>query len=161
MGLFRSGWYWPSLEKAGWKKEQLRITLGEPRHVYDLRRRRSLGRVKSFVTEMMPHRANFFALLPKPSPAARIVVDKPAAARGELVTARLRVPAATGRHAMRIRAKTPDGKSAEWLDRVILVGRESVEVAIPIAHNDPTGTWSISAIDLYTEKTVACRLIVR
>ncbi len=136
-----------------------RVTLPAERYVYDLRRHRALGRVTSFQTRVIPCRATFFALL-RDAPA-RPKMDLPShASAGRVVTARLSVPDAAGLHALRIRATTSDGSAADWWDEVVIVGREPVEVELPIAFNDPAGPWTIRAIDLYTERAVRRRLTV-
>ncbi|MFQ6131724.1 MAG: beta-galactosidase trimerization domain-containing protein [Armatimonadota bacterium] len=150
-----------ALFRESGKRQRARVRLPSARHVYDLRRHKALGRVKRFRTEIIPSRATFFALLPKAAPGPAISLDRPRVAPGTLVTARLMVPGADGLHALRIRARTPEGTPAEWLDQVVIVGREAREVALPIAFNDAPGQWTISAVDLYTDKAVGIGLRVR
>jgi hypothetical protein len=79
---------------------------------------------------------------------------------GQVLTARLTVPDATGLHAVRLRVTMPAGVPADWLDQVILVGPEGAAIPLPIAFNDPKGTWTVQAIDLYTERATEARLTV-
>ena len=62
---------------------------------------------------------------------------------------------------MRIRAVLPDGKPAEWLNRVVIVGKEPKEIPLPIAFNDPPGKWTIRAIDLFAEQPLDLPLTVK
>ena len=48
---------------------------------------------------------------------------------------------------------TMDGSPAEWLAQTVIVGKDPVEVAIPIAHDDPAGSWSLTLTDSFTDDT--------
>jgi hypothetical protein len=74
---------------------------------------------------------------------------------------RLVVPRSSGLHALRIRATTPHGRPADWLDQVVIADRRGAQVPIPIAFNDPPGRWTVAATDLYTENTASATLTVR
>ena len=82
-------------------------------------------------------------------------------ARGETANLTIRIPNAKGQHAVRIRATTPAGRDAEWLRQVVLVDGKGAIVAAPIAHNDPVGTWTFRAVDLFTDQAGEAKLIVR
>ena len=140
---------------------KVQVALPADRFVYDLRLRRPLGRTKRLVTELIAGRATFFALLPHAAPGVRVALDTPSASRGTVVKATVSIPGAAGNHAVRIRASTPDSRAADWLDQVVIVAADPIELSLPIAHNDPVGTWTIKAIDLYTGKPVAVPLNVR
>ena len=134
-------------------------TLG-PRWVYDLRHHQSLGRQSGVSTTIVPNRASFFVLCKGPAPAARLVLDTPAANRGTLVKMRVSVPDAEGLHALRIRARVGD-RPLDWLDQNLVVGREPRQIEIPVAYNDPPGEYDIRAIDLFSNESVTARLTVR
>ncbi len=146
-------------ESEGESAVKARVTLPAARHVYDLRNHTYLGRQESFEAEVIPSRATFFALLPDEAPPIRLSLAE-RATPGDVVTAKLSVPGLAGLHAVRIEATAPDGSSADWLDKVLLVSREGAEVALPIALNDPPGEWTIDAIDLYTEEATTATLTV-
>ena len=83
-----------------------------------------------------------------------------AVAPGTVVRARLRLPGAAGPHALRINATRPDGTPADWLDQVVITGDEPADIFVPVAHNDPRGTWTLTATDLYSSQAVSARLEV-
>ncbi len=141
--------------------QPVRVTLPEARYVYDMRNRKALGLVKTFKTNIIPCRASFFALLPAKSPKIELILDKTSVAQGELVTASLSLPGSAGLHAVRVRVSTPDGRPADWLDKVLTVGRKPVELALPIAFNDPPGRWTIRATELFSGRSTEARLLVR
>jgi len=131
--------------------EDVQVELAEPRHVRDLRFRRSFANVKAFPAKILGSRPTWLVLSPKPLARVKAELSKPTAKRGEQPALRLQVPGAQGLHAVRLRATTPDGKPAEWLHQVAIVGAEPVELPLPIAHNDPKGKWTLRAIDLFTD----------
>ena len=61
----------------------------------------------------------------------------------------------------RLRVYQPEGEHAEWFDQVVIVGPEGTRVTLPIAYNDPTGVWTIPAIDLYTDEVAKVGVGVR
>ena len=141
--------------------EGVQVELAEPRFVYDLRLKKALGQQKAFATRVLASRATFLVLAPGELPRVKASLGKAEVAQGELARLRLEVPGAAGLHALRLRAATPDGKPAEWLDQVILVGKEPKEVTLPIAFNDPPGKWEIRLIDLFTDQAEAVPLTVK
>ncbi len=140
--------------------EDVQVELAEPRHVRDLRFRRSFEGVRAFPTKLLGSRPTWLVLSPKPLARVTAELPKPTAKRGEQPALRLQVPDAQGLHAVRLRATTPDGKPAEWLHQVAIVGAEPVEVPLPVAHNDPAGTWGVEAIDLFTNRAERVTLTV-
>jgi len=137
---------------------EVRVTLPEEKHVYDLRHHKALGQVKSFMTELVPNRASFYVLLPEEAPTVSLTLARDVVPRGTTVKATVAVPGASGKHAVRICVSTPGGRPAEWFNQVAIVGKEPVELQLPFAYNDPVGDWAIRAIDLYTDEAVAARL---
>jgi hypothetical protein len=117
--------------------------------------------VQQFDTDVIPCRATFFALLPEKAPEPKLTLSETTAVPGDVVTARLSVPGLSGLHALRIRATAPDGSAAEWLNQVVIVGRDGAEVPVPVALNDPAGEWTIRAIDLYTDRAATATLSVK
>jgi len=46
-----------------------------------------------------------------------------------------------------------DPEKGEFLKRVEILGRNPVTVDVPIAYNDPPGTYELTVTDLFTQKT--------
>jgi len=130
-----------------------RVVLPDAHHVYDLRQHQYLGRTASFTTHLRPARPNFFALAPQPFGSPHIALPPAKVRPGNIVTATVTMDGPAGGYALRLRATRPDGQPADWLDRVVLVRRGGSQVELPIAHNDPTGTWTLRAIELFTGQT--------
>ena len=65
------------------------------------------------------------------------------------------MPGADGLHAVRVGVTTADGTDADWFQLHLLIDDKPRRFDLAIAHNDPPGTWSINAVDLYTDETVS------
>jgi beta-galactosidase len=151
VALFREG---------GAGDERLTVALPQARHVHDLRQRRNLGERGRLSTQLVPNRANFLVLSTKAAPTPKLTLEPSSVARGEVVTATLSVPGAEGLHAFRVRANA--GKhTLDWLDQNVLAGSKAATFAVPVALNDPTGKYQISAIDLVTNQPTTAELVVK
>ena len=139
---------------------RVQVTLPQEKHVYDLKGREVLGCVRQFGTQVRASRAGFYALLPGRAPAPRIALKQNRAARGSTVTATLSIAGASGLHALRVCVSDPAGRAADWLNEIVLVGRDAVDVDLPFAFNDDAGAWSVEVRDLYAPGAVSTRLVL-
>ena len=149
-----------ALFRTGGLETNATMFLPQPRFVYDLRNRKSLGQVDRFPVRIIPNRATFLVFATKAVPQAKLTVDPPETARGTVATVRVSVPGAEGLHAFRIRV-TNGREHLDWLDQIVIVGEEAAEFPIPVAFNDPTGRWQVEATDLFTNEPVTAELAVR
>ena len=153
---------WVSPERL--RKRAVHVSLSQKRHVYNLHDPKASagsGLADGFAVHLRPGRARFFALTGKELARPSVSLDASMVDRGAVATARVQVPDAGGRHALRLRAKTPSGGEADWLNQVIIAERTGTEVALPIAFNDPPGSWSIEVTDLFTGNRAVAVLEVR
>jgi len=142
-----------SLFRESGTPSEATVLLPEPRYVVDLRNGTSPGRVQRFPVHIRPCRASFFALLPA-APASLRVQAPAECSRGRVMNVAVQVPDARGLHAARLRVYTGD-RHLEWFDRNIVVGRSPVTARLPVAFNDPTGTWRIELKDAYRKQTTS------
>jgi hypothetical protein len=149
-----------ALFRQGGQPEVARVILPAVRYVYDLRRHEALGPVDSFATALRPGRPNFFAVVPQPFGPPEIRLKTSRAHPGEVVVAHVAVDGPAGLYALRLRATKPDGRPADWLDRVVLTRRAGEEVELPLAWNDPVGPWKIQVTELFTNQTATVELTV-
>ena len=77
---------------------------------------------------MRAHRASFFTLLAAPAPAPTLVLGRELTTQGTVVTATVGIPQAAGLHAVQTHATTPDGKPADWLRQIVIVGDKTASV---------------------------------
>jgi len=140
---------------------EVAVTLPDNRQVYKMKTQQHLGNVREFTTTVRPHRAKFFAMLLKDTTKPQINLKQSSVNRGSVVNAELSLPKTSGKHSVSITLQTPDGKTADWFHEKRIVDHQSQTVAIPVAHNDPTGTWKIIATELYSGITTARSLTVK
>jgi hypothetical protein len=139
---------------------EAKVTLPETRTVYDLRKGARLENTAEFTTVLRPNRASFIALSRRAIAAPQLSLKNAIARQGGTVTAMVGIPQAEGQHAVIIRATTPTGKVADWLDTTVIAGPRPVSLTLPFALNDPAGDWHICATELFSgEKTVATLIL--
>lgn len=138
-----------ALFRGAGEAEEAHVTLPAARHIYDLRQRRYIGKTATFATQLIPSRATFLALVPEPVGQPKVSVSQ-TIRRGQQATVRVSVRGGKGLHAVCIKAQTPEGRDADWLKQVVMVGPRGADVALPFAFNDPPGKWTVRAIDVYT-----------
>jgi hypothetical protein len=129
--------------------ETATLHLPQAMQVYDLKARRSLGRVQDVPITFTPSRAAFYAIAAPPLEAVAIKAP-PAVAPGGVGRISLRSKLPQGGQAVRLEVRLPDGRLADWVRRVAVVGPDGVHVDVPVAYNDPPGRWTIRAVELYT-----------
>ncbi|MCA9432339.1 MAG: hypothetical protein KC940_17635, partial [Candidatus Omnitrophica bacterium] len=153
----------PGLEITRWKNGEIElvslmghhegpvhVSLPDNQFVYDLKKGESLGRIKTFKTDVHTVRPSLFALLDRESPRPEIKLESESIGKGSVGRATIRVPGAKGKHAMKVTVKTSMGEEADWMKDILLLDEGPKEVRLPIAFNDPEGTWTLSARDLFT-----------
>ncbi|KPK49745.1 MAG: hypothetical protein AMK72_03765, partial [Planctomycetes bacterium SM23_25] len=150
----RYGTFIPDCEK--WPVSPQRKAGGRPYAprpwVYDIKNGLTVGQPTWFITQINPGSPSLYALLPGPLPPLPVIAPK-SARRGGPIVVRVSVPKARGLHAVKLRARTPDGKRAKFWKQSVLVGKEPKEVVLPLAWNDPTGEWTITLTDLFSPET--------
>jgi hypothetical protein len=139
----------------------VKVSLPKARLINDLRLRKYLGKTNTFKTTLRANRATFFALQAAQETAPELHFAGSSARAGDTLAATVKIGAATGKHPVRIRATTPAGKPAEWLDRTLKVDEKPGEWSLPFAYNDPPGEWTIRAVDLLTNQAATARLRLR
>ncbi len=140
---------------------QARLTLSEPGRVHDLRNRTAVGPTHSVAVDVLPSRATFFALTGAMVPPAKVSVQPATLQQGQVGKVALKTGQTAGMRAVLLTAQTPDGKEADWLRRVVMVPPEGANAALPVALNDPAGTWRIEARELFTNKVTEASVVVR
>jgi len=140
--------------------EPATLSLPQPMYAYDLKNHKALGRHQNIGLTITPYRAMFLALSPQPlGPVA--LKAAPAVAPGSVQHVGLSAAIADGQRAVKVQVTLPDGRMADWIRPVVLVGKEGATVDVPVAFNDPKGTWTVRATDLYTGETTRTRFQVK
>ncbi|NUQ65254.1 MAG: beta-galactosidase trimerization domain-containing protein [Pirellulales bacterium] len=148
-----------SLLRHHGRPEAAKLELPESLHVYDLKARKDLGLQRSVDLTITPFRAIFYALSPQPlGPVALNVA--PSVSRGNVGRVAITSALPAGRQAVRLEVKLPDGRLADWIDPVVVTDKKGIVVDVPVACNDPRGTWTIQATELYTSAAATAQFTV-
>jgi hypothetical protein len=134
----------------GEETKELRVTLPEARHVYNVKTKESLGSVAEFSVRLQKARASFFAILPEAAQSPTIDFGISDSAQGAVLTPSITVPGPTGPRALKLQLNGPDDRQATWLAAHIVIEDGQGKVTIPFALNDPRGEWTLRAEDILT-----------
>jgi hypothetical protein len=102
----------------------------------------------------------FYALSPQPLTPVQLQVAA-AAAPGSRQRFTVTSTLPEGQQAVKVQVKLPDGRVADWGDVVVVTDKQGVVVDLPVAYNDPPGTWTVSATELYTGTTATAQFAVK
>jgi hypothetical protein len=144
------------------RPDTARVPLGRPRHAYDVRAGRHLGRVEALTVPMQPGDCRLYCLAPAPLGKVACEASGTVAAGG---TVRYRLTLSPGSEGetqlVRVRFLRPDGTEATDYARNHLVGRSAVQATAELALNDPPGRWRIVARGLCTGEVAEAALQVQ
>jgi len=149
-----------SLFRHAGAPETVTLRLSQAAYGYDLKQRRDLGHQTEFALPVTPSRACFYALSPAPLGPVTLTAGAPTAPGGVHLT-RLASKLPQGQQGVSVRVELPDGRLADWVEPVALADAKGTTVAVPVALNDPTGTWTVRATDVYTGQTAVTRFEVK
>ena len=128
------------------------LTLAKKRHVYDVRAEAFLGEFETLNVPLDPMCARVFCLAPKPLPAPTIRAPSAAAREvaghgGTLEFTVGQAGPAPARQLVRITVADGHGRDREELMQTVWVKGEPVGSSLPLALNDPTGAWTLTATE--------------
>lgn len=148
-----------SVFRHGGDAETAALHLPEALHAYDLKAGQGLGQRQTMEVTVTPYRARFYAFSPEPiEPVAMAAAQT--ISPGSVLRVALTAALPTGRQAARIQVELPDGRMADWVTRVAVADPKGITIELPVAFNDPRGTWTIRATELYTGQTAVARFEV-
>ena len=135
------------------------LALGRPAWVFDVLAGKALGRTGTVAVAVKDPPFGLYALLPdKPAPPKLTV---PGMARaGDVVPVTVALPSAAGR-LVRLDVHQPDGTWVRVYRRFLTLSGDKASTVIPLALNDPAGTWTVRATDLATGRTDQAKTEVR
>ena len=154
------------LLNADEKSDVATIDLGEKRHVYDVRAEAFLGEFETLKTPLDPMGARVFCLAPMPLPAPTIRAPSAAAREvaggaGTLEFTVGQAGPAPARQLVRITVADGHGRNREELMQTVWVKGEPVGSSLPLALNDPTGAWTLTATDVMSGQSASAKVVVR
>lgn len=157
-GLWRRmecAWFSPETGTIAGEPVAAKVTLRSPRHVYDLRAQKYLGKVTQFPTRLRWGRANFFLALPYRIEGVELHLSPSWPRPGQILKATIRLkipPSARERHAVFVEVIDPQGRPAAWGQQVVVLKGGSGQVQLPVAYNDPPGQWRLRATELFSQQ---------
>ena len=154
------------LLNADEKSDVAAIDLGERRHVYDVRAEAFLGEFETLKAPLDPMCARVFCLAPGPLPAPTIRAPSAAAREvagraGTLEFTVGQAGPAPARQLVRITVADGHGRKREELMQTVWVKGEPVGSSLPLALNDPTGAWTLTATDVMSGQSASAKVVVR
>jgi len=140
--------------------ESASLNFEQPLYVYDIKKRKDLGRQQTVSLSITPYRAMFYAISPQPLKPVQLNVAVSKVAPGSVQQAVVKSALPEGSQAVKVWVTMPDGKPADWADTVVVTGGQGATVDVPVAYNDPKGAWTVHATELYTGVTTTATFSV-
>jgi hypothetical protein len=139
----------------------IRVDLGAPAHIYDVRKKRYLGRSRTLRDRISSAEPKLYALLP--APVAQVRVEAPRSVRlGEAVSCRLAIEAGQKLDTVLLfRVYRPGGELAHEYSENLETKDGVAARTFRLALNDPPGRWRIVATDAVSGQRAVHELVVR
>jgi hypothetical protein len=129
--------------------------------VYESRQGKAFGETQTVTLDFTDGDANFFALLPKPVTALRAAAPRTAERGRSLKVDLARECASPDLAFAQVKVFGPDGVEIPLLRRIVRIEENKGRTEVPLAFNDPAGTWRIEARDAASGMKGEARVEVR
>jgi len=141
--------------------EHVRLTLARPSLVYDVRGRKKLGRKTEVDLSLDAAEPSLLSLMPAPALHSYTVTGPREVRRGGVAEFRIRHMAPDAPTSVyRVDVIGPDGQLISPYGGNLVAAGGHTSLLIPIAINDPPGTWRITLRDMVSGQTVDRTLTV-
>lgn len=161
----------PGLPAGNWQKAKpddlkkltykVKFTLPGKGHLYNARTGKYYGTNPVRIMNMTPAHAMLLSLLPYKVTALDVKADKMTAKPGDIIKLKTAVKVSGGKaghHVFHMTVKTPDGKTPWYYRQTQETQNGIAEFALPIALNDPVGSYEITITDAATKTTEKIRI---
>lgn len=105
--------------------ESASLNFEQPLYVYDIKKRKDLGRQQTVSLSITPYRAMFYAISPQPLKPVQLNVAVSKVAPGSVQQAVVKSALPEGSQAVKVWVTMPDGKPADWADTVVVTGGQA------------------------------------
>jgi hypothetical protein len=131
------------------KQRSVRLVPPEPLYAYDLRARKTLGRVKNVALVIDAYEPTILAFSQTPLPKLHVSAPQ-TLQRGETGTIGLSfaTSSAAAEDVFHIDVARPDGQSLPQYSGNMLASHGTALLILPLAYNDPPGKWSVTVKDV-------------
>jgi hypothetical protein len=140
-------------------REAVIVKLAHPLEVYDLRRRRALGKTDRIALELGPAEPVLLALSKRPLASPSLTGPR-RASLGANVEFHIRSGLPGSFDVIHFEVVDPDGNLVAHYSGNLLAPRGAAVAMLPLAVNDKTGRWKIRARDVLTGAVAATELAV-
>lgn len=132
------------------KAQTVQVRLPAMMNVYDLRKKKDLGRLETFTVTLDVYEPNIFALTATPQPHLQVSIPSHADL-GSVLPISLSIADTTSAvQVYHVEVLDPGGKRMlQYTDNVIASGGTALK-QISLARNDPAGKWTIQTQDMLT-----------
>jgi hypothetical protein len=143
------------------KPAPVTLTLPGQRTVYDIRAGKSLGTVAKLDLTVPPYDPIILAVAPLPIPDLLLSApDRVSRGNSAQLWVRFEKPAPPGTHVIRVDVLNPEGKRVDAYSGNWIAPQGEASRIIPLALNDPPGTWEIRVRDIISGQTRTRKLAV-
>ena len=143
------------------KKRPVHLTWRAKAHTYDVRARRHLGEIDHYRMELDPARAMLFCRTPQRIGSSICTAKTTTVPRGASIEVAIRQSSGDEpRLLYRVWLETPKGPQPRAFARKVWA-RGQTTVRIPVAYNDPVGTWEVHVREAITgqEQTLTVNVV--
>lgn len=123
------------------------VDFGRVAHIYDMRRREYLGETRAIETTLAPGEAACFAVLPYRVTGVQLT------GAGRDLRATVLAEGEVGPHVLHVSVTDPAGNPAPAYARNVSAPDGVADLHVPLAANDPVGTWTVSVRDALSGAT--------
>jgi len=142
------------------KSPPVHIRLPASKYAVEIGTGTPTDRTTELVTEHGLWWPALIVLSDKPLHAPTLTAQQGSVKRGGILQLQVEIPNAQGLHAVKLRARDPDGEEAPWFSRSLIVEEGIAKVPLHIAHNERNGKWTVTATDLYTGESCVVPFVV-
>lgn len=147
--------------EGGAEDEVATVALGAPMQVYSLRQHKDLGRLTEITVPLAPGQVAIYALSPTALPAVALTGPDGPATPGQVLSYRVAVEGGGPTQAVRVTVQRPDGTEVADYAQTLIVRDGAATGTIPLAFDDPAGTWHITARSALTGASAEAGFEVR
>ena len=141
------------------------VQLDTKRHVYDVRGESYRGEMEALKVPLEPMCARVYCLSPRQLPVPTIVasktVERQVGRGGEIRFTVGRAGPSPARQLIRVTVTDAKGQERDELVQTIWVGDKAVASSLPLALNDPTGAWTLTATGVISGQRTSARALVQ
>ena len=140
------------------------VTVPREGHLYDMFSGKYYGRKDSWKVTMPASDVQLFSLLPYEVRALRAHLENRTVNPGSMIEGLVEVGKGPGefvRHVINLQVIRPDGKAIRYLAKNLETQEGAASFSLPLALNEPEGTYTLTFTDVASQKKASVKLSVQ